>query len=64
MSVVHGTSGVDASPIPGYEILQTLNEGGMGRVYLAKQHALNRLVCVKTMSIPAGVDAESCCHSS
>jgi eukaryotic-like serine/threonine-protein kinase len=60
MSVMHGTSGVDASPVPGYEILRTLNEGGMGKVYLARQHALNRLVCVKVMSIPAGVDADSC----
>ena len=57
---MHGTSGVDASPVPGYEILQTLNEGGMGKIYLARQHALNRLVCVKTMSIPAGEDADSC----
>ena len=60
MSAMHGTSGVDASPVPGYEILQTLNEGGMGKIYLARQHALNRLVCVKIMSIPAGEDADSC----
>jgi eukaryotic-like serine/threonine-protein kinase len=57
---MHGTSGVETSPIPGYEILQTLNEGGMGRIYLARQHALNRLVCVKTLSIPVGEDADSC----
>ena len=57
---MHGASGVETSPVPGYEILQTLNEGGMGRIYLARQHALNRLVCVKTMSIPAGDDADSC----
>ena len=31
----------------------------MGKVYLARQHTLNRLVCVKVMSIPAGVDADS-----
>jgi eukaryotic-like serine/threonine-protein kinase len=60
MSVMHGTSGVDASPVPGFEILRTLNEGGMGRVYLARQHTLNRLVCVKVMSIPLGEDADSC----
>jgi eukaryotic-like serine/threonine-protein kinase len=60
MSGKHGTSDVAASPVPGYEILRTLNEGGMGRVYLAKQHTLNRLVCVKVMAIPAGVDADSC----
>ncbi len=46
--------------IQGYEILQTLNEGGMGKVYLAKQCTLNRLVCVKTMSIPEGEDADLC----
>jgi eukaryotic-like serine/threonine-protein kinase len=60
MSAMHGTSGVDASPVPGYEILRMLSEGGMGRIYLARQHALNRLVCVKTMSIPARADADSC----
>jgi eukaryotic-like serine/threonine-protein kinase len=60
MSVMHGTSGVDASPVPGYEILRTLNEGGMGKIYLARQHALNRLVCVKVVSIPPGVEADSC----
>jgi eukaryotic-like serine/threonine-protein kinase len=60
MSGTHGTSGVAASPVPGYEILRTLSEGGMGRVYLARQHTLNRSVCVKVMSIPAGVDADSC----
>jgi eukaryotic-like serine/threonine-protein kinase len=60
MSAMHGTSGVETSLVPGYEILQTLNEGGMGRIYLARQYALNRLVCVKTMSIPAGEDADSC----
>jgi serine/threonine protein kinase len=60
MSAMHGTSEVDASPVPGYEILRTLNEGGMGKIYVARQQALNRLVCVKTMSIPAGVNADSC----
>jgi serine/threonine protein kinase len=60
MSVMHGTSGVDASPVPGYEIVRTLTEGGMSRVYLARQHTLNRLVCVKVMSIPPGIDPDSC----
>jgi hypothetical protein len=46
--------------VHGYEILQTLNEGGMGKIYLARQHALNRLVCVKVLSIPAGEDADLC----
>ena len=30
-----GASEVPTSLIQGYEILRTLNEGGMGRVYLA-----------------------------
>jgi eukaryotic-like serine/threonine-protein kinase len=60
MSAMHGTSGVDASPVHGYEIVRTLSEGGMSKVYLARQHALNRLVCVKVMSIPEGEDADLC----
>ena len=39
---------------------KTLNEGGMGKIYLARQHALNRLVCVKVLSIPVGEDADLC----
>ena len=60
MPAIHGTSGMPTSLVHGYEILQTLNEGGMGKIYLARQHALNRLVCVKIMSIPAGEDADLC----
>jgi serine/threonine protein kinase len=60
MSIMHGTSAADASPVHGYEILQSLNEGGMGKIYLARQHALNRLVCVKVLSIPAGEDPDLC----
>ena len=60
MPALHGASGMPTSLIQGYEILQTLNEGGMGRIYLARQHALNRLVCVKVMSIPEGEDADLC----
>ena len=60
MSAVHRTSGIDACPVQGYEIVRTLNEGGMGKIYLARQHALNRLVCVKVVSIPEGEDAEQC----
>jgi len=32
----------------------------MGKVYLAQQQALKRLVCVKVLSIPEGEDAELC----
>jgi serine/threonine protein kinase len=60
MSAVHRTVGMDASPVQGFEILRTLSEGGMGKIYLARQHALNRLVCVKVVSIPEGEDAEQC----
>ncbi len=58
MSAMHEASGVDAQAVPGYEILRPLNEGGMGRVYLARQAALKRLVCVKILSVPEGEDAE------
>ncbi len=60
MAVIHGTSGTPTSVVHGYEFLQTLNEGGMGKIYLARQHALNRVVCVKVLSIPAGEDADVC----
>jgi serine/threonine protein kinase len=58
MAAAHGTSDIDRSPVPGYEILRILNQGGMGRIFLARQHALNRVVCVKTLSIPVGQDAD------
>ncbi len=60
MSATHETSGLDTLTVPGCEILRTLNEGGMGKVYLAKQQALQRLVCVKVLSIPDGEDADLC----
>jgi eukaryotic-like serine/threonine-protein kinase len=60
MPAIHGASGMPTSLVHGYEILQTLNEGGMGKIYLARQHALNRLVCVKVLSIPVGEDADLC----
>jgi eukaryotic-like serine/threonine-protein kinase len=57
MSAMHETSGVETL---GCEILRPLKEGGMGRVYLARQKALNRLVCIKVLAIPEGEDADLC----
>ncbi len=60
MSSEHRGHGVDDSPVPGYEIVRSLRPGGMGHVYVARQCALNRLVCLKVMAIPEGEDAELC----
>jgi eukaryotic-like serine/threonine-protein kinase len=60
MPAIHGASGMPTALVHGYEILQELNQGGMGKIYLARQHALNRLVCVKVLSIPVGEDADLC----
>ena len=60
MSAMHEGPGVDTLTIPGCEVLRPINAGGMGRVYLARQRALKRLVCVKVLAIPDGEDAELC----
>ncbi|HQR42735.1 MAG TPA: serine/threonine-protein kinase, partial [Gemmatales bacterium] len=36
--------------IPGYEVKQLLGQGGMGKVYLAKQNKLQRLVALKLVT--------------
>src|SRR5271166_4397693 len=60
MSSEHGTSGGDTPTVPGYQLQRLLGRGGMGKVYLAQQQALKRLVCVKVLSIPEGADADLC----
>ncbi len=60
MSSEHGSSGGDTPTVPGYQLLRLLGQGGMGKVYLARQQALKRLVCVKVLSIPEGEDADLC----
>jgi eukaryotic-like serine/threonine-protein kinase len=60
MSSEHGSSVGYVPRVSGYELLRLLGQGGMGKVYLAQQQALKRLVCVKVLSIPEGEDADLC----
>lgn len=44
--------------IPGYEIIELLNRGGMGIIYKARQNNLNRLVAIK-MILPGVFTSEN-----
>ena len=61
MPLPYGSSETEAPPrVPGYEVFQMLGQGGMGRVYLARQHTLSRIVCIKVLAIPFDEAGDSC----
>jgi hypothetical protein len=60
MSTTHGSSEPDTPAVRGYQLQKLLGQGGMGKVYLARQQALKRLVCVKVLSIPEAENADLC----
>ncbi len=43
------TPAAQGAPVRDLEVLRTLGEGGMGRVFLARQHSLDRDVAIKTL---------------
>ena len=42
-----------------YQIIRLLGEGGMGAVYLAREHALDRVVAIKVLHPNAAANADS-----
>ncbi len=45
--------------IPGYDLGEPIGRGGMGVVYKARQHRVNRLVAIKLLDRPAGGGEDS-----
>lgn len=42
---------------PGYDVIRPLGTGGMGRVYLAREHAAERLLAMKFLNAPSSSTA-------